>query len=128
MLSTLILENFKAFGERQVIPLAPITLIFGANSAGKSSILQSLLVLKQTIGQAETLDTPLLPKGELVDIGSFREFVFKHDIERTIEIAPLLSEKTFDGLGNRRDRVSIPRVKPLQDRVFASSSIPAKKQ
>jgi AAA15 family ATPase/GTPase len=40
MLRSIQLENFKAFGQRTVIPLAPITLIFGQNSAGKSSILQ----------------------------------------------------------------------------------------
>ena len=38
MLRSIQLENFKAFGQRTVIPLAPITLIFGQNSAGKSSI------------------------------------------------------------------------------------------
>ena len=45
MLGALILDNFKAFGTRQVLPLAPITLLYGANSSGKSSILQSLLLL-----------------------------------------------------------------------------------
>lgn len=90
MLSTLILENFKAFGHRQVIPFAPITLILGANSAGKSSILQSLLLLKQTLGQAESTNTLLLPKGDLVDLGSFSELVFRHDVTRVCEISPLL--------------------------------------
>ncbi len=46
MLTGLVLENFKAIGARQVIPFASITLIFGPNSAGKSSILQSLLLLR----------------------------------------------------------------------------------
>ncbi|MCC6696179.1 MAG: AAA family ATPase [Candidatus Hydrogenedentes bacterium] len=40
MLTAIELENFKAFGKRVRIPFAPITLIFGENSAGKSSILQ----------------------------------------------------------------------------------------
>jgi hypothetical protein len=90
---TLILDNFKAFGKRQVIPLAPITLIFGANSAGKSSILQSLLVLKQTLDESESTRTRLVPRGSLVDLGSIRDMVFDHDINRTIEITPLL--RTF---------------------------------
>ncbi len=47
MLKAIELENFKAFGERCRIELAPITLIFGENSAGKSLILQALHVLKQ---------------------------------------------------------------------------------
>ncbi|MGD9161964.1 MAG: AAA family ATPase [Desulfobacteraceae bacterium] len=40
------LENFKAFSELQQIPLRPLTLIYGANSAGKSSILHGLLLSK----------------------------------------------------------------------------------
>jgi len=91
MLSSLILDNFKAFGTRQVIPLAPITLIFGANSAGKTSILQALLLLKQTLAQSENQNIPLLPKGTVVDLGSFRELVFNHDIERVAEIGSLVA-------------------------------------
>ena len=49
MLYALELENFKAFGKRARIPFAPITLIFGENSAGKSTILQALYLLKQTL-------------------------------------------------------------------------------
>ena len=48
MLKAIELENFKAFGERTRIEFAPITLIVGENSAGKSSILQALNLLKQT--------------------------------------------------------------------------------
>lgn len=48
MLISYELENFKAFGNSTPIELAPITLHFGENSAGKSSILQSLNLLKQT--------------------------------------------------------------------------------
>ncbi|MEA2083983.1 MAG: AAA family ATPase, partial [Thermodesulfobacteriota bacterium] len=42
MITSLHLGNFKAFAEAQNIPVKPITLIFGANSAGKSSIIHSL--------------------------------------------------------------------------------------
>ena len=37
------IENFKGIGTRQSIDLRPITLLFGPNSAGKSTILQALL-------------------------------------------------------------------------------------
>jgi hypothetical protein len=90
MLSTLILENFKAFGERQVIPLAPITLIFGANSSGKSSILQSLLLLKQTLCAPAGRESVLATMGDLTDLGSFPDLVFRGDTDRVCEIAPLL--------------------------------------
>jgi len=43
MIKNFYIGNFKAFGKTQKIPIKPITLIFGPNSSGKSSILQSLL-------------------------------------------------------------------------------------
>ncbi|NLX95192.1 MAG: AAA family ATPase [Rhodopirellula sp.] len=86
MFNTIEIENFKAFGEHQRFPLRPITLLFGANSSGKSSIIQSLLLLKQTLDEAENPDIALLPKGKLVNLGSFKEMVFKHDTARPLTI------------------------------------------
>ncbi len=97
MLAKLILENFKAFGHRQVIPLAPITLIFGANSAGKSSILQSLLMLKQTLTQPEGDESLLLPNGELVELGGTKEMIHRHDTERICEIALIEKMPSYVG-------------------------------
>ena len=87
MLHSLELENFKAFGERARIPFAPITLIFGENSAGKSTILQALNLLKQTRESRET-SALLLPRAEngIVDLGSFQEMLFDHDMNRKLSI------------------------------------------
>ena len=79
------LTNFKAFGETVTIPVRPLTLIFGANSSGKSSIFQSLLLLKQTLEEARNPDIPLLPKGSLVDLGPYNDFVHRHDTDRNFE-------------------------------------------
>ena len=76
------LTNFKAFGETVTIPIRPLTLIFGANSSGKSSIFQPLLLLKQTLEEAKNPNTALLPKGSLVDLGTYRDFVHRHETER----------------------------------------------
>lgn len=80
------LNNFKAFSASNALTLRPITLIFGPNSAGKSSVLQSLLLLKQTLDESETPETLLLPKGNLVDLGGFREFVHRHELERPFSV------------------------------------------
>ena len=72
------LTNFKAFGETVTIPVRPLTLIFGANSSGKSSIFQSLLLLKQTLEKTESPETVLLPEGPLVDLGTYSDFVHRH--------------------------------------------------
>lgn len=43
MLTALHLGNFKAFGRTQRLPLKPLTLVFGANSSGKSSLIHGLV-------------------------------------------------------------------------------------
>ncbi len=87
MLRSLELENFKAFGARACIPFAPITLIFGENSAGKSTILQALNLLKQT-RENRDVSAPLALRAEngIVDLGSFKEMIFDHDLKRTLSI------------------------------------------
>ena len=42
-------EGFKSIVKRQEIEIAPLTILAGANSSGKSSIMQPLLMLKQTL-------------------------------------------------------------------------------
>ena len=79
------LTNFKAFGETVTIPIRPLTLIFGANSSGKSSIFQSMLLLKQTLEEAKNPETALLLEGSLVDLGKYHDFVHQHEIGRKFE-------------------------------------------
>ena len=87
MLHALELENFKAFGKRARIPFAPITLIFGENSAGKSTILQALYLLKQTQERRDAGDLLLArTPNHIVDLGSFQEMLFDHDLSRTLSI------------------------------------------
>ena len=85
MIHSLEIENFKAFGRRTRIPLAPITLIFGENSAGKSSILHALNLLKQTRESREA-GALLLPRTEkgIVDLGSFQDLLYNHELSRPL--------------------------------------------
>ncbi len=66
MIKEYTISNFKAFSTPATLPIKPITLIYGANSAGKSSIFQSLLMLKQTVEEAENDQQTLITKGSLV--------------------------------------------------------------
>ena len=50
MLKQLRIQNFKGWKDTGSIRMAPISLFFGANSSGKSSIGQFLMMLKQTSG------------------------------------------------------------------------------
>ncbi len=68
--------NFKAFGQPvQKFPIKPITLVFGPNSAGKSSLLHSLLWLNHAVRRDE-LDVrfPVAAKGS-IDLGGFSQIV-----------------------------------------------------
>ena len=88
MLTKLGLRNFKAFGdEMQYADLAPITLIYGPNSGGKSSIIQALLMLKQSSEAAERrVAMKLVPRGDYVDLGSVEAFIHNHDTNRIFEM------------------------------------------
>ena len=113
MFHSLELENFKAFGERARIPFAPITLIFGENSAGKSTILQALNLLKQTRESRET-GALLLPRAEsgIVDLGSFQEMLFDHNLERTLSIRVeiKINERSIFSLPHGKGKIAIEFV------------------
>ena len=80
------IENFKGISERVRVDLKPITLLFGANSAGKSTILQALLYMKDVLDRRnlDAISTPV--SGRALDLGGFRSFVHGQDLSRTIKI------------------------------------------
>ena len=87
MLTKLRLKNFKAWQDSGDIRLAPLTVLFGTNSAGKTSIPQLLLLLKQT---AESPDRQrslhLGDSRTLVDAGTFDDAVHGHDVSQPLEL------------------------------------------
>lgn len=72
-------SNLKAFEGPHEVPLAPLTLIYGRNSAGKSSLLQALLLLKQTIESSDPDRPALVIRGPLADLGSVPGIIYGHD-------------------------------------------------
>jgi predicted ATPase len=68
MITAIRLENFKCF-ELLKLDVAPLTLLTGFNASGKSSTLQSLLLLAQTM-RAETQTSELRLNGPLLNLGS----------------------------------------------------------
>lgn len=110
MFKKLSLENFKGFSLEQVIELKPITLIYGANSSGKSSILQSLLLLKQTLEQSNDKSVTLLSKGKYVDLGNFNEFINKHDINKKLKIKidlPEINDRFMYRIANGGKKINV---------------------
>jgi len=110
MLTEFSLINFKAWRDTRSVRLAPITVFFGSNSAGKSSLLQFLLMLKQTAESPDRhrvlhLGDPKTP----VELGTYRDTVFNHDLSQEmhfslewvlpepLKIEDSLTGRTFSG-------------------------------
>ena len=96
-LTTLRIANFKAFAASQQLPLRPITLIYGANSAGKSSVLHSLALAHHAIetGDLDTQRTQI--GGEAIDLGGFRQYVHRRERERQVELGFELDPQQLSG-------------------------------
>ena len=87
-------NNFKAFGEKmQTFSKKPITLIYGPNSIGKSSLLQSQLILSNymSVRSSSLLNNNFA--GDELDIGDFTNYIHKHDTEKKISYLIELKEK-----------------------------------
>ncbi|MGV8118313.1 MAG: DUF3696 domain-containing protein [Candidatus Xenobiia bacterium LiM19] len=74
MLTEFHLGRFKGFAETQRIPIKPLTLIFGPNSSGKSSIIHGLLYGRHALdtGELDVYKTSI--GGDSVDLGGYRQF------------------------------------------------------
>lgn len=84
MLTHIRMKNFKSWKDSGEVKLAPLTGFFGANSSGKSSLLQMLLLLKQTIGSEKSLF--LGDENSLVNLGSFKEVIHRHNRDAQLEL------------------------------------------
>lgn len=86
MLTELRIKNFKAWKDTGVIRMAPLTVIFGANSAGKSSLGHLLLGLKQTALLTDRKRA--LHLGDInsqIDLGTFSDCLHGHDLKAKLE-------------------------------------------
>ena len=79
MITYIRMQNFKSWQDSGAVKLAPLTGFFGTNSSGKSSLLQMLLLLKQTVGKEEVLFFG--DETSFVNLGSFREVIHRHHFQ-----------------------------------------------
>ncbi len=74
MLKSWSIENFKPIVNSGELTLAPVTVLAGRNSSGKSSLLQSILMIAQTLSN-QLPERALLPNGPLVQLGTFEDIL-----------------------------------------------------
>ena len=75
------IENFRCFKEAH-LRIAPITLVTGPNSAGKSSLFASVLATAQTDG----MPVMLSPNGRYIDMGDYSAMVHRHRLDSVLSI------------------------------------------
>ena len=89
MITKLRVQNFKSWQDTGTLQLAPLTGLFGANSSGKTSILQVPLMLKQTVERPSDWNEPLYFGDEesLVNLGNFDAVIHKHKQDLSLNIS-----------------------------------------
>lgn len=124
-LQTVSLVHFKSWREQRGLALGKrLTLFLGSNSAGKSSVFQALLLLKQTAESADRA-LPLQIGGnqaQHVDLGTFQDIAFGHDTSRQISLGVTWAEtgralrSGFEATVALRDgRQEVQRLEFLRD-------------
>ena len=86
MITHIRVKNFKSWQDSGEVKLAPLTGFFGTNSSGKSSLLQMLLLLKQTAERSNGEEVIFFGDNtSLVNLGSFREVIHGHKEEELLK-------------------------------------------
>ena len=101
MITELSAQNFKSWQDTDALQFAPLTGFFGANNSGKTSILQLLLLLKQTTESPLSPEEPLYfgNAESLVNLGDFDAVIHRHDLASSLGITV-----SWKLLGGRRIR------------------------
>ncbi len=93
MLNLLRLKHFKCF-ESLHLPLAPLTLLSGTNAAGKSSVLQALVLLHQTMQEHEW-STRLMLNGKAIRLGTVTDVIDEINGLKSVDIGIVDNEQSY---------------------------------
>lgn len=150
MINKWILDNFKSIESREELEFRPLTIFTGANSSGKSTILQSVLLVSQTL-QNPIDSRSIVLNGSIKKFGSYSDVVNRRDYKKSLTIGFDITD-TLSGykryttpwmdevkrincqfvLGAKKDNDLQPYVKSLtidsEDRSGHSASVMASKE
>ena len=118
MITELRAQNFKSWQDTGILQFAPLTGFFGANSSGKTSILQVLLMLKQTAEQPADWNEPLYFGNEasLVNLGNFGTVIHKHKQDLSLDISVSWKSSTVANINKyiRSYNLNLEALSPSQ--------------
>ena len=126
MLRTLRVENFKAWAKAD-LEFGRLTGLFGTNSSGKTSLIQFLLMLKQTKDNADRGLTLELG-GPHVTLGGYRDFIYNHDEANRLQWSLTWDQVDdlilIDPAGKRTDAFARDRVITIDSSIDAVRGAP----
>jgi len=105
-ITAITIENFKGIREPVRVELKPITLLFGPNSAGKSTIVQALHYARELFERQNVNPDKTQLGGDTIDLGGFESLVYNHDKTLSIRLAfelDLANEDLPDYMNNLPD-------------------------
>ncbi len=136
MINKISLENFKAFQNMKDLELKNLTVLVGKNSCGKSSIMQSLLLLKQTLDSQS--NNSLCMEGRYLKFSNLKELSFGLPSINTAKIGykfhisssvDNLSGDVKIGFKNKKnDSIYVPTLSEFTTKLDASDKKKSKKK
>lgn len=94
------IKNFRSFKDTGFIDIKPITILIGKNSAGKSSFIRTLPMLKQSV--EEKTRSPILLYGNYVDFGSYKDIKPHFNNNELYELNFILDKEIFNEINRNR--------------------------
>lgn len=114
MLKSITLENYKCFEKLKKLEISPLTVLCGVNSSGKSSIINSLLLHKQSY-EDNFISNSMRLNGEYVKSGRFNDISLKQT-DKTITFSisyELKRPKQFNKSNKKQSKYDITAFKNL---------------
>lgn len=85
-ITAITIENFKGIKDPVLVEFKPITLLFGPNSAGKSTVIQALHYAREIFERHNLNPDKTILGGDAIDLGGFKSMVHKHDTSLPIRL------------------------------------------
>ncbi|MBO5615735.1 MAG: DUF3696 domain-containing protein [Prevotella sp.] len=101
------LNNFKSIDKEKDLEFRPLTIFTGANSSGKSTILQSILLVTQTL-QSPIASRSILLNGWFKKFGNYSDVVNKREFNKNIKIGFTLNNKSEEVISGYYGRFHYP--------------------
>lgn len=97
MITTIAVRNFKVFKDFDFHP-SNLTVLAGMNGMGKSSVIQALLLLRQSFEDTRLMTGAISLNGALVNLGKGKDVLYQYAVEETISIGVTVDGESYQWL------------------------------